>query len=114
MIPLKDNIPTARFPLITVLLIALNVLVFAWQLTYPTQPALDEIGFSELDQSALEYGAIPYRITHPTQGRACAVGAVDAAGTAGVVCEGTPEYRRAQERAAGDPKEFVPLEDPPA
>jgi membrane associated rhomboid family serine protease len=114
VIPLKDNIPTARFPLITVALIALNILVFVWQLSYPTEPGLSDAGFSEIDQSALEYGAIPYRITRPTEDRSCAVGAVDAGGTAGVVCEGTADYRRAQERAAGDPKQFVPLGEPPA
>jgi membrane associated rhomboid family serine protease len=109
VIPLKDDIPTARFPLVTVVLIALNLVVFIWQLSYPTEPALSDAGFSEIDQSALEYGAIPYRITRPNEDPACAVGAVDEAGTAGVVCEGTSDYRRAEQRT----QPFVPLDQPP-
>jgi len=33
MLPLKDNIPTRRFPLVTILLIGLNVVVFLYQLS---------------------------------------------------------------------------------
>jgi hypothetical protein len=33
VIPLKDDIPTARFPLVTVVLIALNLVVVLWQLS---------------------------------------------------------------------------------
>ena len=39
LIPLKDNIPTARFPILTVLLIAVNIAVFAWQLTFSSDDA---------------------------------------------------------------------------
>ncbi len=35
MLPLRDDNPTARFPVLTVLLIVLNVLVFAYQSTRP-------------------------------------------------------------------------------
>ncbi len=75
MIPLKDNIPGVGFPLITVLLIALNVAVFVWQLSLPTDrastPELAAAGVSERDQASIEHGAIPYRITHP--GSECGV-----------------------------------------
>ena len=78
MIPLKDNIPTARFPILTVLLIAANIVVFAWQLHFPTVTSPTRASASsvspESDQSTLEYGAIPYRLTHP--GKDCAVGVV--------------------------------------
>jgi len=33
LIPLKDNIPTTRFPIVTVVLIAINVVFFVWQLS---------------------------------------------------------------------------------
>jgi membrane associated rhomboid family serine protease len=36
MIPLKDNVPKARtFPIITVTLVLVNILIFAWSLTLP-------------------------------------------------------------------------------
>ena len=38
MIPLKDNIPTSRFAVVTVVLIAINAAVFAWQLTLSGDP----------------------------------------------------------------------------
>jgi membrane associated rhomboid family serine protease len=50
VIPLKDDIPTVRFPLVTVALIAANVLAFLWQL---------QVG---LDLSVLRGGAIPYEL----------------------------------------------------
>ena len=68
MLPLKDNNPTSRFPVVTVALIAICVAVFFWQLNFPTNSRLDQAGFGPVDQSSLEYGAIPYRITHPSTG----------------------------------------------
>jgi membrane associated rhomboid family serine protease len=66
LIPLKDNLPTSRFPILTVLLIVLNVGFFVWQTQFPDDPALARAGLtSGIDQSAVEFGAIPYRITHP-------------------------------------------------
>jgi membrane associated rhomboid family serine protease len=95
VLPLKDNNPTSRFPVITVTIIAINVAVFIWQLNFPTDQRLDQAGFGSIDQSSLEYGAIPYRITHPSTGD-CSVGAVTSAGggqfQAGVVCPGTKDY----------------------
>jgi membrane associated rhomboid family serine protease len=56
MIPLKDDNPIERFPFITLGLIALNALVYVYQLTLPS-----------LQSEALifSYGAIPYNLTHP-------------------------------------------------
>lgn len=102
MIPLKDNIPTGRFPVVTVILIALNVAAFVWQLSHSTDPALDRAGYSAIDQSALELGAIPYRITNPGADPGCAVGAVNDRGEAGVVCQGTSAYRAAEDRGRAD------------
>jgi len=103
MIPFKDNIPTLRLPIVTLVLIALNVIAFVWQLSYPTDPKLEKAGFGAIDQSALEMGAIPYRILNPGEDPRCVVGAVDGAGAAGVVCSGTAEYRNAFQRAEGNP-----------
>ena len=105
MLPLRDNQPTDRFPVLTVVLIAINLLVFGWQLTLGSDdyssPELEVAGVSESDQASVEYGAIPYRLTHP--GSDCSV-----ASGAGVVCEGTASYDDAE--AAGS---LVPLDDAP-
>jgi membrane associated rhomboid family serine protease len=59
--PLKDNIPTRRFPILTVGLIVANVLMF---LVF--QGASIGFGGAQLDESrVIEYGAIPYEVTHP-------------------------------------------------
>jgi membrane associated rhomboid family serine protease len=73
LIPLKDNLPAARFPLLTVLLIAVNLAVFGWQLGFQVDGSLERAGVEAgIDQSAIEYGAIPFRITHPGDD-ACAI-----------------------------------------
>ena len=106
MLPLKDNNPTSRFPIVTVALIAVCVAVFIWQLNFPTNERLDEAGFGSIDQSALEYGGIPYRMTHPSA-EECAVGAVSEPSPghfeAGVVCPGTEDYDQARERSDENP-----------
>jgi membrane associated rhomboid family serine protease len=83
LFPLKDNIPTRRFPIVTVAIIVANVLVF-----FLFQKAKLSLGGAEIDQlNTVEYGAIPYEITHP--GDQC--GAVPTVtGEAELVCEGQP------------------------
>ena len=56
MIPLKNDIPTNTFPLITIGLISLNFLVYVYQLTLSSEG---------LDTLQLRYGAIPLRLIHP-------------------------------------------------
>ncbi len=56
MIPLKDDNPTRTFPFITITIIALNILVYIYQLTMPAE---------ELEDFLFKYGAIPERLTHP-------------------------------------------------
>ncbi|MBI5582545.1 MAG: rhomboid family intramembrane serine protease [Deltaproteobacteria bacterium] len=56
MIPLKDDNPTGQFPLVTIGLIAANVLVYIYQLTLPSL---------QLEALIFRYGAIPYNLTHP-------------------------------------------------
>ena len=50
MIPLKDDLPTDRTPIVTIALVAANVLAFVWQL---------QVG---VDMSVQRGGAIPYEI----------------------------------------------------
>jgi membrane associated rhomboid family serine protease len=80
LFPLKDNLPTERFPLVTVTLILLNVLVYF----FGQKGGLDFSG-NGLDQMALtHYGAIPYEVTHP--GEHC-----DLIASAGnIACTGQP------------------------
>ncbi len=64
MFPLKDNIPTRSFPVVTVVLIALNVIAY---LVLQKKSGIDISGNS-LDQCELfDYGAVPYEITHGKQ-----------------------------------------------
>jgi membrane associated rhomboid family serine protease len=68
LIPLKDNIPTVNFPLITVALIVLNVgMYFFFQ---HGGLSLGEPTGQDYRENVVEYGAIPYEITHP--GEQCA------------------------------------------
>jgi membrane associated rhomboid family serine protease len=59
LIPLKDDIPTRRTPVITIALIVLNVLVyFAFE---QGTLGLGDVG----NERVVEYGAIPVEVTHP-------------------------------------------------
>jgi membrane associated rhomboid family serine protease len=84
VIPLKDNIPSSRFPFVTVALILTNVVVYLLAVSHggsiisgPTAP------------EELKYGAIPYALTH--YGKHCGFvlnGAIVCQGQLGVA--GTP------------------------
>ena len=92
MIPLKDNVPTSRFPVVTVALIVVNVGFFVWQLSFSgdeasQSPQLQQPGLTERDQNSIEYGAIPYRLLNP--GEDCAFGGPRPPDEADIVCEGT-------------------------
>jgi membrane associated rhomboid family serine protease len=58
--PLKDNIPTDRTPFLTIALIVVNVVVY-----FVLQKGGILSGPS--DTGVVDYGAIPYEITHPGQ-----------------------------------------------
>ncbi len=66
MFPLKDDIPTTRFPVVTVALIAINVIVYLL-LQQKTGGGIGiDLSGNSLDPSALgDYAAIPYEISHP-------------------------------------------------
>jgi membrane associated rhomboid family serine protease len=58
VLPIKDDIPTRRFPVLTVALIAINVIVyFAFEQGFW---GLGEVG----NERVVDYGAIPYEITN--------------------------------------------------
>jgi hypothetical protein len=61
--PLKDNIPTERFPVVTVALIVANVLMYF--LFQKGGISLGDPGGLEYQCNVVEYGAIPFEITHP-------------------------------------------------
>jgi membrane associated rhomboid family serine protease len=78
LIPLKDDISTRRFPVLTVAIIAINVaMFFLFQGAYFGSD-------TEFDNKVAEYGAIPYEISHP--GKHCDLvgGQVACEGQAGV------------------------------
>jgi membrane associated rhomboid family serine protease len=62
LIPLKDNIQTRRFPILTVALIVINVIVYL---------GLQHGGITHgpSDSGVIKYGLIPYELTHP--GKEC-------------------------------------------
>jgi membrane associated rhomboid family serine protease len=60
LIPLKDDIPTRRTPVLTIALIVANVLVY-----FLFQQGVINLGETG-NERVVEYGAIPYEVTHPS------------------------------------------------
>jgi membrane associated rhomboid family serine protease len=89
LIPLRDNLPTDRFPVVTAAIIAINFFVFL----FLQGPSFSLSSGQEVDSKPIvEYGAIPYRITHP--GKDCIL-AVPGTPQEQPVCQGTDLYREA-------------------
>ncbi len=104
MIPLRDNLPTDRFPVVTLTIVLINFFVFL----FLQGPSFSLSGGQEVDpKPILEFGAIPYRVTHP--GKKCVV-AVPGTPEEQPACEGTAVYRAALQ--ASPPPET--LKQPPA
>ena len=80
MIPLKDDIPTQRFPILTVLIIVACAVVY-----FGFEGGALELG-TKGNERVVEYGAIPYEVTHPGD---------DCGEVAGgeLACEGQPGVR---------------------
>ena len=77
MLPIRDNIPTRGFPVITVVLIVINVAMF-----FGFQHAhWSGNGFAVSEKNTVEYAFIPYELTH--QGKECDLVSGDK-----VACEG--------------------------
>jgi membrane associated rhomboid family serine protease len=67
VLPLKDNIPTRRFPILTVLIIVACCVVYFGVQKGGILKGPD-------DKHVIEYAAIPYEVTHP--GKHCGVTAI--------------------------------------
>jgi membrane associated rhomboid family serine protease len=98
--PLKDNIPTRRFAILTLLIIVANVVVF-----FAFEDAKISFSGGQVNQrKVVEYGVIPYEITHP--GKECFT---QGSGTgAQVLCEG----QRALDTATGQTVEITARDIP--
>ena len=88
MIPLKDDIPTRRFPIVTVVLIAINVIVY-----FVLEQGLWDLGDTG-NERVVEYGAIPLEITDP-----------------GIECESSPPFTQIQcgDLGSGQPPVWVTI-----
>jgi membrane associated rhomboid family serine protease len=75
--PLKDDVPTRRFPILTVAIIAACVIVYFF-----FERGLWDLGETG-NERVIEYGAIPYEISHPGEECALIEGGL-------LACEGQP------------------------
>jgi membrane associated rhomboid family serine protease len=71
VIPLKDNIPTDRLPVVTIALILANVVVYLLSIRHG-----GSLWGGPSDATVVKYGAIPYELTHPGKHCALAAGSV--------------------------------------
>jgi membrane associated rhomboid family serine protease len=88
LIPIKDDIPTRRFPIVTVMLIAINVIAY-----FVLEQGLWGLGDTG-NERVVEYGAIPLEITDP-----------------GTECESNPPFTQIQcgDLGTGQPPFWVTL-----
>jgi rhomboid family protein len=85
MFPLKDNIPLARFPIVTVTLVVINVIAYLLEIRH---------GGSFLggprESVAVHYGAIPYELTHPGKHCDLVTTATPEGSFSSIACQGMP------------------------
>jgi membrane associated rhomboid family serine protease len=83
LIPIKDNIPTDRFPFVTLALILANFVAYVLAVSHGgsliSGPDVHEI---------VRFGAIPYALTHP--GMHCGLATVPNLATQTIACQGQP------------------------
>src|SRR2546428_13538543 len=60
MIPLKDNIPLTRFPLVTVVIVAINIVAYLLSIRHG-----GSLLVSPSNETVLHDAAIPYDFAHP-------------------------------------------------
>jgi membrane associated rhomboid family serine protease len=91
LIPLRDNLPTDRFPVVTLGIIIINFAVFL----FLQGPSFSLSSGQEVDSKPIvEFGAIPYRITQPD--KECLL-ALPGTPQEQPVCQGTRDYQVAIE-----------------
>jgi membrane associated rhomboid family serine protease len=86
MFPLKDNIPLARLPIVTIALVVINVIAYLLAIRHG-----GSFFGGPADPVAVHYGAIPYELTHP--GSHCDLATAQSAEgvlTSTVACQGQP------------------------
>lgn len=81
MIPLKDNIPTDRFPFVTVALIFVNFVVYILAVRHGGSFISGPTPAKEI-----KYGAIPFALTHPSEH----CGMVQTTSGAAIACQKAP------------------------
>jgi membrane associated rhomboid family serine protease len=79
MFPLRDNIPLSRLPVVTIALVAINVVAYLISIRHG-----GSFFGGPSENVSVRYGAIPYELTHP--GKHCEL--VTAGQLSGVVCQG--------------------------
>ncbi|MEA2361272.1 MAG: hypothetical protein QOD71_417 [Thermoleophilaceae bacterium] len=79
MLPIKDDIPTRSFPFVT-----LGIIVICCAVYFFFEHGLWGLGATG-NERVIEYGAIPYEITHPGKECAESAGQIVCEGQAGVV-----------------------------
>jgi len=87
MFPLKDNIPLARFPIVTAALVAINVIVYLLEVRHG-----GSFFGGPRSSVAVRYGAIPYELTHPGKHCAEVYFQTPAGGGSTVACQGQPGF----------------------
>jgi membrane associated rhomboid family serine protease len=90
--PIKDNIPTDRFPLVTAVLILANIVIYVLAIRHG-----GSFFGGPSEQELVKYGAIPYALTHP--GKHCGLATL-ANFTTTVACQG-------QHGVSGTPTGFI-------
>jgi len=73
MFPIKDNIPLARLPIVTIALVAINVVAYLLEIRHG-----GSFFGGPSESVAVHYGAIPYELTHSD--RHCDIAAVPEGG----------------------------------
>ncbi len=59
LFPIKDNIPLSRVPIVTILLVAINVIAYLLEIRHG-----GSFFGGPTDSTSVRYGAIPYELTH--------------------------------------------------
>lgn len=67
MIPIRDNIKSRRFPILTVALVFINIAVFIYELS---------LSQNQLEQLAMTFGVIPRRLFYLVNGQSALIPAV--------------------------------------
>jgi membrane associated rhomboid family serine protease len=105
VLPLKDDIPTRRFPILTVAIIVACAIVY-----FGFEHGGLGLG-AKGNERVVQYGAIPYEVTHP--GKHCAIANPNTAGSASqVLCQGQTVNVLGARRVVRIP-ERVTKDDPP-